>query len=256
MRKDGERGPAYVRKVQEDTRRYVEKLINENETLRTLLAKMESEKLSLEEQMLTVREQLDSHRKEQVRLQRQIAEIEADKQQFSKEFESIEQQNSNLANLYVSSYRLHGTLDRQEVLATIQEILINLVGSEEIGIFELDPDQWKLTLAASFGIDEERYRSIPVGSGVIGRVAQTGEAHFGEGKNGDSGSDDRDVTACIALKVDGKVTGAIAVFSLLPQKTGLEALDHELFELLGTHAAVALYSTGLHAKLGAGMEMA
>ena len=44
MAKDGERETGYVRKVQEDTRRYVEKLLKENETLRTVLVKTESEK--------------------------------------------------------------------------------------------------------------------------------------------------------------------------------------------------------------------
>ena len=39
MTKDGERETDYVRKVQEDTRRYVEKLLKENETLRTVLVK-------------------------------------------------------------------------------------------------------------------------------------------------------------------------------------------------------------------------
>ena len=50
----------------------------------------------------------------------------------------IEQQSSNLANLYVASYRLHGSVERSEVLQVIQEIIINLIGSEELGIYELD----------------------------------------------------------------------------------------------------------------------
>ena len=48
-----------------------------------------------------------------------------------------------------------------------------------------------------------------------------------------------------------RVTGAIAIFRLLPQKTGFEEVDRELFELLATHAATALYCTALHARLGA-----
>jgi GAF domain-containing protein len=45
------------------------------------------------------------------------------------------------------------------------------------------------------------------------------------------------------------VTGAIAIFRLLPQKVGLEEVDRELFELLATHAATALYCTQLHEQL-------
>ncbi len=251
MTKDGERETGYVRKVQEDTRRYVEKLLKENETLGTVLVKKESEKLALEEKVLTLKEQLSRHEREQVCLRRQMAEIEANNQRFTKEDLDIEHQNANLANLYVTSYRLHGTLDRGEVLSIIQEILINLVGSEEVALFEMDEHGEALTLACSFGIDEERYRSVAVGSGVIGKVAETGKPFFG---TGDPESEDG-VTACIALKVDDKVTGVITVFGLLPQKLGLEAVDHELFELLGTHAAVALYSSGLAAKLRDAVEI-
>lgn len=250
MRKDGEYESNYVRKVQQDTKRYVQNLLDENKTLRSLLAKMESEKLRLEERILTTQHHLDLHRREEIRLQQQVVEIEADNRRFSEGYSDIEQQNSNLANLYVASYRLHGTLDRDHVLEVVQEIIINLVGSEEIAIFELESEASALSLVASFGIDTERLSHVPLGSGIIGSVAQTGEPYFKEqsGHNSDS-SHDEDLTACIALKVDGKVTGAIAVFRLLQQKAGLEAIDHEIFDLLATHSATALYASNLHCKL-------
>ncbi len=249
MRKPQGREPDYVRKVQQDTRRFVEDLLKENETLRTLIARVRSEKLELEEQVLLMRERLDRQRQERIRLQRQIAEIEADNKRFSYEFNEIEHQNSNLANLYVASYRLHGTLDRDEVLTTILEILINLVGSEEIAVFEMESGGSALNLVASYGIDEERYQTVSLGSGILGRVAATGDSHFDDEKKDTSGNEES-ITACIALKIDGRVTGLITVFKLLPQKPGLEPVDHEMFELLATHAATAIYCTGLHAKLG------
>jgi hypothetical protein len=247
MPKEAKHEAGYVRKVQQDTRRYVESLLKENETLRTLVARVRSEKLALEEQILIASEQLQRKRQDQVRLQQQIVEIEAEHQRFNQEYQAIEEQNSNLANLYVASYRLHGTLDRGTVLETILEILINLVGSEEIGVFELDPDASVLTLAASYGIEKDRYRAVPLDSGIIGRVAQSGESYFGTGTNGNGSEREEALTACIALKVDEKITGTITVFSLLPQKKDLQPVDHELFELLATHAATALFCTGIHA---------
>jgi hypothetical protein len=53
----------------------------------------------------------------------------------------------------------------------------------------------------------------------------------------------------VPLKLEGKVMGVIAIFRLLPQKGGIEDLDRELFDLLATQAAFALYCTGLHAKV-------
>ena len=39
--------------------------------------------------------------------------------------------------------------------------------------------------------------------------------------------------------------GAIAVFGLLQQKDGFSPLDHELFHMLGGHAATALFAARL-----------
>jgi hypothetical protein len=50
------------------------------------------------------------------------------------------------------------------------------------------------------------------------------------------------------LKLDGRVTGALALFRLLPHKGGYQPLDNELFDLLATQAAVALYCTSLTAR--------
>ena len=43
----------------------------------------------------------------------------------------------------------------------------------------------------------------------------------------------------------------IAIHRLLAHKAGLEPLDHELFDLLATHAATALYCTSLQQLAGA-----
>ncbi len=51
------------------------------------------------------------------------------------------------------------------------------------------------------------------------------------------------------LHFEGQLLGAVAIFRLLPQKSGLVALDHELFELIATHAARALYCTDLQSRV-------
>lgn len=249
----------YVHKVRDSTRRYVHDLLGEIEKLRVLAVSLESEnaqlkdeRFRLQERLLTAREELDRIRGEEVSLQRKLARVEAEHDQFAQQFVTVEQQNSNLANLYVASYRLHATLDRKEVLSIIQEIIINLIGCEELGIFELDAPAAALALVASVGIDPARLQSIPLGAGPIGRAALTGEITLAgpPPKGGARGTpEETDLTACIPLKLDGQVTGAIALFRLLPQKPGLETLDHELFDLLATHAAMALHCTGLHAAV-------
>ena len=47
MANSGKGETPYVRKVQEDTRHYIQSLLQENETLNTLLAKLENEKSAM-----------------------------------------------------------------------------------------------------------------------------------------------------------------------------------------------------------------
>ncbi len=272
---------AYVRKVQEGTHTFAQDLLGEierlqvlvaaleaekeglaerrhdihevlkaNEALRALAASLEAEMNRLHEQAVSLRQENERHLREQGRLQTQLESIRAESQRYSSRYTEIEQQSSNLANLYVASYRLHGTVDRKEVVDTIQEIIANLVGSEEAGLFELDREKGTLELVASFGLPPESCRSVVLGRGRIGLAAQTGEIYVAEDiPTGVDTELESRLSACIPLTLDGQVTGAIAIFRLLPQKSGIEAVDRELFDLLATHAATALYCTSLHARL-------
>jgi len=168
---------------------------------------------------------------------------------FSSRYIDVEQQNTNLANLYVATYQLHGTLDRDRVLAAIKEVIINLIGSEELAIWEINGDA--LTLLDSFGIDQDEWERVPLDreAGLVGLVAETGQRYVqGEAELVGTGREEN-LSACIPLKLDDTVIGAIAVFRLLPQKSGFEAIDMELFELLGSHAATALYCTRATSRL-------
>ncbi len=228
---------AYVRKVQEGNQSLAQDLIAEIERLHALVAALEVEK--------------ERHQAEQARLQSQLEKIRVESQSFSARHAEVEQQNSNLANLYVASYRLHGTLERKEVIEAIQEIIANLVGSEEAGLFEVDHGAQTLRLEASFGLDPEACRTLPMGDSPLGQSARTGEIYVAETPRAAGGALLDRLNACVPLTLDGRVTAVIAIFRLLPQKAALEDLDRELFELLATQAATALYCTALHAKRAA-----
>ena len=205
---------AFLNKVATDTREYVQSLINENHRLGRLVAELEVDR--------------DQYRQ-------RVDEIENERRRFAERYVEVEQQNTNLANLYVASYQLNGTLDRERVIAAMQEIIINLIGSEELGIWEVEENLDALSLVGSFGIDADRWAAIPIGRGMIGEVAETGDRFIAEAPN------DWNLTACVPLKLDEKVVGVIGIFRLLQQKPGLEEIDYELFDLLGSHAASALF---------------
>jgi hypothetical protein len=265
----------YVRRVSEETRRYAEELLAENRRLRELggslevqterlredlaLAQGESAGLreslraaqesraDLEHELAAARSALASRERAQARLDHDLARIDKENRRFAEQYAALEEQNSNLANLYVASYRLHETLERATVLTVLQEILANLVGSEEVAIFELPRGARHLKLLASNGIDAERYGAVEVGDGVIGQVVASGEIYIGE--PADPHASDG-LTACVPLRLADRVSGAIAIFGLLPQKTGICDLDRELFALLATHAATALHCSGAEQGCG------
>lgn len=241
---------SYVGRATEDTQRLLRDVIQENEKLHLLSGSAELENERLQRELLKAAEELERHRREHDELRRQLGEVERETRSFANQFAEIEQRNMNLANLYVASYQLHGTLDRDSVLDSIREIVINLIGCEELAVFELREDGSSLDLVTSFGVDVEAYRHVSLGEHAIGKLAATGDTYIAGAMA--PGDDAPLVTACLPLKLDGRVTGAIVLFKLLPHKAQLQELDFELFDLLGTHAATALYCTGLHQRVTAG----
>jgi hypothetical protein len=248
----------YVQKVREDTNRIFADLKTHNERLRSLVAAIESDrarlqndKLRLQEQVMNLREDLSQRIDEHNALLRRLSEVEHENESVSCRFLDIETQNANLANLYVAGYQLHGSLDRENVLAAIREIIINLIGSEDFAIFEVDGDL--LRLIGWFEEPPPAPREVRFGAGIIGHVASTGEPFFSHSENGRNVG----ITACIPLKVDGRVTGAIALFRLLPQKQdALQPVDEELLSLLASQAGIALHCTRLHEDVLARTRMA
>lgn len=246
MSKDGHQ--QYIDKVLQSTQQFLEETLRENERLRALALNLENERMKNLDQILELRERAAKLELAQLRQQQQVANVEAENRRFYSEYAEIEQQHSNLANLYVASYRLLGTVERSEVLQVIQEIIINLIGSEELGIYELDPKTNKLQLLSSFGLEDDAYSRV-LDDSPIAHTAQSGEMYLKDPPPSNVTAPVTSLTACIPLKVQERVIGVIAVFRMLPQKPALAALDRELFELLGSHAAIALYCSGLHARM-------
>lgn len=249
MLADNERLRAHVA-VLEASRDELERRVRETdeaakmtEALRALASSLEAEKLRLQQALLNANAELARFHEERAVLARQLVRAEAESRRAAQEYAEVEQRSANLANLYVAGYQLHDTLERAAVLAAIQEIIVNLIGSEEYAVFELNRDSATLALAEWNGVDPERFRETRIDSGPIGQVVRTGELFVAPHE---SVTGDPPMTACIPLKVAGRVTGVIAIFRLLVQKPRLEPADHELLDLLASQAGTALYCTGLH----------
>ena len=235
---------SYVQKVSQDTSRYVRELLADNEHVRSVAASLEAELAVARREVDEARAALKRRADDEARLKRQLASVENEGGRLAERYLEVEEKNANLANLYVASYRLHGTLERADVLEAIQEIVANLVGSEQLAIYSTRPDGTGLERVTSIGLSPEPPRTIPLGEGLIGAAARDGRTSVYDVTGGPERlPHERDLTACVVLRLDGVVTGVLAIFRLLPQKTAFGSLDRELFDLLATHAATALFCT-------------
>ena len=229
-------------------RAFTEELMHENERLRYRIVQLEAEKLdaldSLEKEVERLRSENSQILERLEFLKGRFAEVEAESKDFAQQYVDVEEQNESLANLYVASYQLHSTLNTEEVVQCIKEILMNMVGSEEFGLFLVDEETSELVLAGYEGEIAQRLGGgrVPLGGGLEGMVAESGEPFITD-DSGDGG----EICACIPLKIKERVIGVISMYRLLSHKRGLTPIDHKLLELLAGSAATALVCSRLYA---------
>jgi len=155
--------------------------------------------------------------------------------------EQLERHHFLLERLTASSTRLIQALELGDVHESIAEIIGNLIGCEEIAIFQFDPFKETLTLDWSWGVDPESLHNVAPRTGIIGRAVHAGVSIFPEYDAATLRlAHEKNLSGCVVLKSSRVVVGAIALFGLLPQKNRLEWADHELLKFLEIYAAVAL----------------
>jgi putative methionine-R-sulfoxide reductase with GAF domain len=172
---------------------------------------------------------------------------EAINNQFTTRVQEVESEFSNLANLYVASNQLHSSLSPRGVTRRIKEVLAQLLGAERYSMYLANEQGTELVPIASEGIPGGDLVPVTVAGSRLGDVFTKGEAAVEEDADPSQGELERPA-AIIPLVVDERVVGVIAIFSTLKQKTRFDAVDFELFRLLGQHAAAALVSASLFAQ--------
>jgi hypothetical protein len=195
------------------------------------------EKKRLTAELALAREAVEHANEERERLRARLEEIEAENQRVCDEYVAIQEKSTELAQLYVALERIHGGISRAETLAALQEIVINVIGSEELAVFERRGDL--LALVQSFGIDPEPWREIPASRGALG-IAASGKLYVAGRDGGAPAPGDEDITAAIPLRFGRDIVGVVAVFRLLGHKPVLGETDQLLFELISAHAGLAL----------------
>jgi transcriptional regulator with GAF, ATPase, and Fis domain len=232
---------------------FTQELLKENEKLRYKVAQLEElTKFSGRDgdvKLHTLEERIKILEDENKSLLGRYHQVEEENKDFANRYVEVESENNNLANLYVASYQLHSTLDFNESLKIILEIVMNLIGAEEFSITMLDEKTNELSIVAQEGMGPEARASIKLGEGIIGKAAKSGEAYYREGDPTNlKGVDYTHPLVCIPLKIKEHVIGVIAIYKLLVQKQAFTNVDYELFSMLAGHAATAIFSSKLYSQ--------
>jgi hypothetical protein len=155
--------------------------------------------------------------------------------------EQLERNHFLLERLNAASARLIQSLEHRDVFEAVAEIIANLIGSEQVAIFDYFPLVRTFKLAWSYGVEDDILRAFETGAGFIGRAALGQTSQFPERHlNMPLLSHEKTLTACIVLKSSNEIVGVILILGLLPQKRCLEWVDFELLKFLEVYGAVAL----------------
>lgn len=236
-------------------RAFTEELLRENERLRFRVSGLQREMEQAAAQgpgagspaAAQLNERVRALEQERDDLLGRFRQVEEMNRSVAARYDEIDAQNNHLANLYVASYQLHATLNFAEVLVTVKEILINLIGAEAFGIFWVDERHHHLKTEASQGMGPSVPETIRPDRGPLQRAA-AGESYYADPLPESPEIDPARPIACVPLRIGTRIIGVIAIYRLLTQKERFEPLDFELFTLLAGHAATALFSSKLYQR--------
>ncbi len=235
--------------VMKKTASFTEELLQENERLRQRVSALEAQKTpptednSFIQELMERLKQTESDKQE---LFSRFQEVSEENRNFAERYVEIEAENNNLANLYVASYQLHSTLDFDEVIQIITEIVINLIGAEAFAIALIDLKTEVVKAVSAEGLRQEEFPTVKLGEGVIGKVLADGEPFIPDALDPEAKIDLTKPIVAVPLKIKDLVFGVLCIYRFFEQKKELVDVDRELFTLLAGHAATAIFSSRLY----------
>jgi hypothetical protein len=189
-------------------------------------------------------EALEAEKRELLSHYRRVEEVTSD---FDARFHEMEDEFANLANLFVASSSLHSSLSPRAVTRRLKEVLEQLVGAEQFGVYLVGKDGRALDPIAVVGLPVDTPAPEALANGLIAEVARSGVARIDDDGDPSLGTIEKP-PAVFPLQIDDNIVGVVAIFRSFAQKTKFSTVDFELFKLLGQHAAAALMSSGLFAQ--------
>ena len=150
--------------------------------------------------------------------------------------------------LEAAQRRLRESVGRADTLEAIREIVTNLLGCEEIGLFTVG--RGNNGLLWSFGIDPERHGTLDsFEESSLHRVLE-GEFHVAQvAYEGLSDHDNPPLRVFIPICLNGRTVAVLVMVKLLPQKAGFDEADINLAKLLSNETGRALFAESANANV-------
>lgn len=173
-----------------------------------------------------------------------LAQAENEREELATRLAEVEHQVGRLMTLYVATYQLHATLDPADVQSTIAEIAVNMLGAAEFALLLRDEEKDVLEIRLQEGKIPAAWAggaTYQGGDPLIDASLLDGVLRFGP-------ADNSPVLVTVPLRVQDVTVGALVITRLLEHKGKLEEEDRELLDLLGAHAASALFASRVYAR--------
>jgi nitrate/nitrite-specific signal transduction histidine kinase len=228
------------RNLAERSRELRDDLIRENERLRGRVGLLEKDLVKAES---ILAKEFEGAVGEHERLSREAHKLVEENQDFARRYVELEEHATGLANLYAATFQLHATLDPSEVVKTITEIAINLIGAADFILYLTDDAKGDFVVAAREGERSPSVPRIPALTSALEQEAIGGRRTvFAESGPNVTGEQKAPI-CCTPLVFRDRLVGVLTVYALLSHKKSFSGLDRELFDLLGDQAALAIVSS-------------
>lgn len=150
------------------------------------------------------------------------------------------------AKLYAAAKALQQAVRQNMVADAIFEIGSNLMGCEQIALLVTCQQQDRVALLGSVGVNPEQLETIRRNAKRIIEETPADSIYIKTGVEDHSFLASLAITARIPVRLDSTRKGAIVLFDLLPQRTGLDSGDRELLKLLCAYAGPCLAANNIH----------
>jgi phosphoserine phosphatase len=178
---------------------------------------------------------------------------ERDQDRWNAEREALEREVARQRSLVEASHSLHSTLDQDELFGILLGTAAKAVDAERGTVYLMSTDRREIWSHVVSGAKQLEIR-LPLGKGIAGTVAQTGETiriddpyadpRFDPSVDKRLGLKTRSILCAPIKNREGQIVG---VFQLLNRREGhFEPADVEYLDALSVHAALAIENAVLH----------